>query len=329
MLISIIIPVYNVAPYIENCLKSVMGQTYTGNMECLLVDDCGNDDSIAIAEGIINEYKGPIRFQFLHHKQNQGLSAARNTGTDVATGDYVFYLDGDDEITVDCVEKLARPVINDQTIEMVIGNRRIKSEDILVSSRHQKRLNIQQEDIVSSEVVRFYYYNRRKFYLSAWNKLIRRDFLIQNQLYFREGLLHEDILWVYYVVKYLCHLYVIPDITYIYHKRPHSITTGIDVENRLRHKIMIYEDIANNLTDGDKEREAKFYLNKVCALCVKNPNNEDLRAISMKMMGAFGDGNLFDKALYSAVLFLSKFSIGRKLFLFANMIRGKLKGRYC
>ena len=53
MMVSIIIPVYNVAPYIEDCLQSVMRQTYQGDMECLLVDDCGTDDSIAIAERFI------------------------------------------------------------------------------------------------------------------------------------------------------------------------------------------------------------------------------------------------------------------------------------
>ena len=329
MLISIIIPVYNVASYIENCLRSVMRQTFTGNMECLLVDDCGSDESMAIAERMISEYKGLIRFQILHHEHNRGLSAARNTGTDAATGDYIFYLDGDDEITVDCIEKLTKPVINDQTIEMVMGNRRIKSDNIVVTNRHQKGLNIQEEDIISSEAVRFYYYNKRKLHLSAWNKLIRRNFLILNQLYFREDLLHEDILWVFYIVKNLSHLYVIPDITYIYHKRPNSITTGIDMEKRLHHKIMIYEDIANNFTNGDKEREAKLYLNKVCALCIKNPNNKDLRVISYKMMEALGDGCSFNKAIYSTTLFLSNFSVGRKLFLFVNKIRGKLKDRYC
>lgn len=57
MLVSIIIPVYNVAPYIEGCLKSVMRQTVAGPMECLLVDDCGSDESISIAERMIAEYE--------------------------------------------------------------------------------------------------------------------------------------------------------------------------------------------------------------------------------------------------------------------------------
>ena len=86
--VSIIVPVYNVAHYIEDCLRSVMRQTYKGSMECLVVDDCGTDDSMSIVERMIAEYDGPIQFKILRHEHNRGLSAARNTGTMQATGDY-------------------------------------------------------------------------------------------------------------------------------------------------------------------------------------------------------------------------------------------------
>ena len=74
--ISIIIPVYNVEPYISDCLQSVMRQTYKGEIECILVDDCGTDKSVEIAEKRIAEYDGPIEFKVLHHDHNRGLSAA-------------------------------------------------------------------------------------------------------------------------------------------------------------------------------------------------------------------------------------------------------------
>lgn len=91
--ISIIIPVYNVAEYITECLQSVIRQTYQGEIECIIVEDCGTDNSIAVAERLIAEYRGSIEFRILHHERNRGLSAARNTGTDAATGDYIYYLD--------------------------------------------------------------------------------------------------------------------------------------------------------------------------------------------------------------------------------------------
>ena len=94
--ISIIIPVYNVEKYIEACLHSVMAQTYTGPMECILVDDCGQDNSIGVAEKMISDYQGTIHFRILHHDHNRGQSAARNTGMDAATGEYIFFSDSDD-----------------------------------------------------------------------------------------------------------------------------------------------------------------------------------------------------------------------------------------
>ena len=152
MVISIIIPVYNVAPYIERSLKSVMGQTYAGDMECLLVDDCGSDDSMAIAERVIGAYTGPIRFRILHHDHNRGLSAARNTGTDAATGDYVLYLDSDDELAEDCIEKLMRPVEEDATVEMVVGNY------ASYSSRGNQSIRDQQErDVNSQKAIRDFF----------------------------------------------------------------------------------------------------------------------------------------------------------------------------
>ena len=119
--ISIIIPIYNVEEYITECLQSVMRQTYKGEIECILVDDCGTDNSIAVAERHIADYKGPIEFRVLHHVRNRGLSAARNTGTDAATGDYIYYLDSDDYISDDCLEVLAEP-LKKREYEMILGD---------------------------------------------------------------------------------------------------------------------------------------------------------------------------------------------------------------
>ena len=82
--ISIIIPIFNVESYISRCLYSVTSQTYKGPTECILVDDCGTDNSITMAEDIINKYQGPIRFRIIKHKFNRGLAAARNTGMNAA-----------------------------------------------------------------------------------------------------------------------------------------------------------------------------------------------------------------------------------------------------
>lgn len=106
MRISIIIPVYNVELYVEECLQSVANQTMTEGIECIIVDDRGQDNSAAIAKQYIDSYKGDIRFTFIQREKNGGLSAARNTGIEAATGEYVYFLDSDDYLVPSAIETL-------------------------------------------------------------------------------------------------------------------------------------------------------------------------------------------------------------------------------
>ena len=252
-LISIIIPVYNVEPYIERCLVSVMNQTYCGAIECIIIDECGEDNSLAVTERLITDYKGPISFRILHHTHNRGLSAARNTGIDAATADYLFFLDSDDALPPNSLALLATPIQNDPTIEMVTGNR---TRDPAGS---RPELIMSEADFASLKDVRNYYINHF-FTRAAWSKLIRKNFLKRHNLYFKEGLLHEDILWTHYVMQHLCHLYLIPDITYHVFGSPYSITRGLSPDERAPHLGSIYEEIAQNLTAGDEAEEAASYL---------------------------------------------------------------------
>lgn len=95
-----------------------MNQTYT-DIECIIVNDATNDDSIDKCEGLIKNYNGPICFRIISHDYNRGLSAARNTGTIAAIGDFIYYLDGDDEITADCIEKLIKAAWEHPNAEVV------------------------------------------------------------------------------------------------------------------------------------------------------------------------------------------------------------------
>ncbi|MBQ6748134.1 MAG: glycosyltransferase family 2 protein [Paludibacteraceae bacterium] len=216
--ISIIIPIYNVEEYITDCLQSVMRQTYQGTIECILVDDCGTDNSIAVAEQLIAEYKGSIEFCILHHAHNRGLSAARNTGTDAATGDYIYYLDSDDYISDDCLEVLAKP-LKEREYDMVVG-------DLTMFGKPRPITFLPQEEgtIIGNENIFSRFYAPRMIYVMAWNKLVKASLFKQYDLSFLEGQLHEDELWTY---KYCCaiqSLYVSKHITYYYRIRENSIT---------------------------------------------------------------------------------------------------------
>ena len=117
--VSIIVPVYNVSEYIERCWDSIRNQTYK-NIEALFVDDCGTDDSVAKLEGCL-AVSDAVEARILHHAKNRGLSAARNTGLEAATGDYVYFLDSDDDITEDCIESLVAP-LSEKQYDFVVGD---------------------------------------------------------------------------------------------------------------------------------------------------------------------------------------------------------------
>lgn len=258
MEVSIIIPVYNVAPYIEDCLKSVMRQTFTGQMECLVVDDCGTDDSIPIAERLIADYDGSIRFEILHHERNRGLSAARNTGIEKAVGEYIFFVDSDDEITEDCIEKMMAIVKKNSEVEMVQGTYEwdgdIKKYPCMATDSHTHA--------ITNQCVRDSLYHYHLVTSPAWNKLLRRSFLIDNNLLFKEGVLYEDFLWKFFVLKYIENVYFISDVTYHYRKRSGSIMTGTDIRTSAHHFSVDYKEIVTNLTPGHEKEEVIFYGNR-------------------------------------------------------------------
>ena len=104
-LVSIIIPVYKVEEYLDRCVESVVNQTYT-NLEIILVDDGSPDRCPQMCD---DWAKKDDRIRVVH-QQNKGLSGARNTGIREAKGEYVYFLDSDDEITHDCIETLLKPL---------------------------------------------------------------------------------------------------------------------------------------------------------------------------------------------------------------------------
>ena len=261
MKVSIIIPVYQVSNYVERCLKSIIGQTFT-DFECIIVNDATRDDSIEKCERLIDGYDGPIRFRIIHHEVTRGLSAARNTGTVAAKGEYVLYVDSDDFITNDCVEKLIAPVLRDQSIELVLGVARRFSDDYPLPPLRAKKWN--KEDNNSLEAVRSSFFDRRRMNRAAWNKLVKRDFIERYSLSFKEGIIWEDTLWSFYMMKHLSHAYFITDVTYLYNRRPHSITTETEEVIKRHHWGTVYHEISKNLTPGDSNKEVQYYVMGFC-----------------------------------------------------------------
>ena len=257
MTVSIIMPVYQVSDYVERCLLSVMKQDYS-DIECIIVNDATKDDSILKCEKLICDYHGPIRFKIIHHPMNRGLSAARNTGINAATGDYLYYLDSDDEITPDCIGKLVAPIMEDDTIEMVQGNHITNpmGESNLFYKDTSPMLIASNEDVYKQFL--------NTININAWNKLLKRSFVMNYNLFFKEKLLCEDVLWMFYLMKHLKKAYLSPAITYYYYDRPDSIMSGTSKKILGNNMEISYNEILNNLTAGKEKYELRAYLYVFC-----------------------------------------------------------------
>ena len=233
MKVSIIIPVYNIEAYIIRCLQSVSQQSFT-NIECIIVDDCGIDKSIEIAEQFIKTQHGDIFYKIIHHDHNQGLSASRNTGIRAAVGEYVYFLDGDDSITTDCIETLLALFNKYPDIQCAQGN--ILDEKGVISHYGFKQtIPSYIHDKLSIER-----YMLCQTMTSAWNRLIRREFLLKHSLFFPVGLVHEDMPWLYYLTKHLTAIAYSSKGLYTYYINSGSIMTSTSrrtIVNRYRSRL--------------------------------------------------------------------------------------------
>ena len=237
--VSIIIPIYNVQDYIADSLLSALNQTFE-SIEYILVDDCSADDSIAIAKKVINQHSRKQDVYIYKHDQNRGLSAARNTGLSNATAEYVFFMDSDDEILLDCIEKHYEEITNKRTSFTVA--------DMVLSGA--KSIHIVDMPDGLDEMKPLLSFFRKKWNISACNKLYLKEFLSDNNLRFHDGLMHEDVLWSYKLALYALNIGFVKGKTYIYKVRSGSITSQKGtkkVENILYILKTIMEDYEKGL----------------------------------------------------------------------------------
>ena len=209
--VSIVIPVYKVEKYIERCLRSVFNQTYV-NIECIIVNDCTPDGSFVKAKKLIETYEGNVDFKLLEHRQNEGLSQARNTGINNSTGDYIYFLDSDDRITENCIAKLVKTAKENNLPEIVMGV--TKGVDNL---GNQVSVSAAQTKCFMTNTDVFQGYINNEWYVIGCNKLIKKTIFDVHHTYFTPGIYHEDVMWSFEISTYVSSLVLCPHITYLYY----------------------------------------------------------------------------------------------------------------
>lgn len=247
-LVSVIIPVYKVEAHLSYCVKSVLEQNYQ-DIEILLIDDGSPDNCPQLCDDLA---KTDNRIKVIH-QQNKGLSGARNTGLRYATGGWIYFLDSDDSIIPECIEYMLGCAKSYPRAQIVIAGAQPSAPGFEWMDIASKQLPEYSEDrnwICKS------FLTRTLFSMTAWNKLVKRDFLLENNLYFEEGVINEDDIWNFHLAKHVDAIAICKKNTYKYLIRPGSIVNTI--ADRNKQAIILLRHFVTHVTDPFRNYQITF-----------------------------------------------------------------------
>lgn len=235
MNVSVIIPVYNVEKYIERCILSIINQTYTEGVECIIIDDCTPDDSMKIVEKMVADYKGEILFKLLYHKSNQGIASTRNMGLCAASGKYIIYIDSYDYCELDMLEKMYSKAVEEDA-DIVVADHWCSFKDheiYCLSCVPESRL----ERIKSL-------FGKSGFPDSLWLQLVRRKLFIDKNLKCVENINYrEDLILVSFLLYYAEKIVHIPQAFYHYVKYNSNSSTFVARSRKLLEDHFLSEQV--------------------------------------------------------------------------------------
>lgn len=240
--VSIIVPVYNVSEYVDECLQSIASQDYQGRMECIIVDDCSQDDSVNHVRRFIDYYCGRFHFSIIIQDSNKGVSAARNAGMKHVSGDYILFVDGDDVLPVNSLSTLVKP-LETERYDIVVGCFRSFGIRETYGPRIPGGAIFRGGDICR-------HFIKGEWWISSCNKLFRTDLLLSNSLTFYEVAWAEDFLWEMEVLLQASSLVMVDAVSYYYRIRGGSITTSNSRDNKkekLRSSVIVLSRIQSAL----------------------------------------------------------------------------------
>lgn len=250
ILMSIIVPAYQIETYLAECVKSVENQNYN-DYEIIIVDDGSKDNTPEIADELKKEFSNI----YVIHQENQGLSEARNSGIKVAKGKYCVLLDGDDMFQPDTLIELAKCIEENNMPDVVIS--RFVTLDSLTGEIKECPFTFDKKrlDCISSVSMKFKEISH--YWLAGWLFCVRLDYLKQHNLFFKKGLLHEDEEWMPRVALHAQSI-AFNNVPYYCYRlsREGSITNKLN-ENRMLDSIRIINILQKELADDTYSDEAK------------------------------------------------------------------------
>ena len=260
-LISIIVPVYKVEPYLGNCLDSLCRQTMP-EIEIILIDDASPDSCGEICDAYAAR---DARIRVFHLEENKGLSAARNLGIQKATCDYIMFVDSDDWVADDfCREAYQRAISNNADLVM-FDFQSIKNSELFP----RRTESVPEGHKSCEEAIDLLFTNVQNY---AWNKLYRKELF--HDIIYPEGFIYEDIVTTYKIVWKAANIYYINKTLYYYRLRSGSIVASQTNSAEWFKMCMIQcKDLWNK---GCTSKHFVTFLNNLgIDYCIKNKADSD------------------------------------------------------
>jgi len=255
--LSVVVPVYNVAGFLDKCIDSLLKAEGISSTEIILVDDGSTDESGKIADSYSEKYD----FISCYHKENGGLSDARNYGLKRANGRYVFFCDSDDMIVPESFGHVIRTAAETDADILQWNGMCIDENDKEKVTDYSRRLRHEglPEDGVPMTGLEMLYKQiscSKDCPFVVWLRSYRRDFLNGNELFFEKGLVHEDEMWSPVVLTKAKSVLYIPEVVYQYRLRDNSIMSHVASDPGMHAGVIVgimnrqYEYYSSNITDG-------------------------------------------------------------------------------
>lgn len=255
-MLSIILPIFNMEEHLNQCVYSILNQTYK-DYELILVDDGSIDKSAQMCD----EYAEQDNRVIVIHKENGGLSDARNTGVKVAKGEYIFFIDSDDFLDDNqALEKIVNRLKNSKADVLNFGFKKYYANEDKGYNYFKIDKNMPIEYYKHEKGFEFLIQNSL-YIASAWNKVVKRELFEKNNLSFKKGIYSEDIDWCARLLIVAKKFDFINESFYCYRQREGSISKSISNKNLndLKDAIVTCYDMSNDLHDSFKN----YYLSYV------------------------------------------------------------------
>ena len=246
VVLSVVVPVYNVRPFLEKCVESLLTQDLAPEAyEIILVDDGSTDGGGELCDRL-RERRDTIR---VIHQSNQGLSAARNTGLGVARGKYVQFVDSDDWIESGVLKGLVDKMEAEELDVLRFGFRRVDESGGVVDWKNP----IGNDGCDQVRSGNSFLLNYLWFSCYAWQFMLRRSFLERNDLRFKPGIIFEDTEWTPRVLQAAGRVCGVETLVYHYLERTGSITKG-KVQKRIEGQLLLVDEMKSQMRQVDDKR---------------------------------------------------------------------------